>query len=62
MSTQPKLSGKYSHWLNIKPEAENENPICINWVCEVYGSMPDMGQKCISTKWVITEIPRIIRR
>ena len=31
MSAQPKLTGKYSHWLNIEPEVENENPVCINW-------------------------------
>ena len=31
MSTQPKSTGKYSHWLNIKLEAENENLVCINW-------------------------------
>ena len=31
MSAQPKLTGKYSHWLNIEPAAENENPVCINW-------------------------------
>ena len=31
MSTQPKPTGKYSHWLNIKPETKNKNPICINW-------------------------------
>ena len=31
MSAQPKLTGKYSHWLNIEPEAENENPVCIKW-------------------------------
>ena len=30
MGTQPKSTGKYNHeW--IKPEVENENPICINW-------------------------------
>ena len=23
--------GKYSHWLNIEPEVENENPVCIKW-------------------------------
>ena len=28
---QPKSNGKYSHWLNIEPEAENENPVCIKW-------------------------------
>ena len=89
-----------SHWLNIKPEVENENPVCINWdhvdqwrellqvtekqrdqkhvvlltpeqeqVKEVidvkkrkienkeihgaYECLPDIGQKCISTRWVI---------
>lgn len=31
MSTQPKSTGKYSHWLNIKPEAENEDHLCVNW-------------------------------
>ena len=31
MSTQSKSTGKYSHWLVIKPEVENKNPICINW-------------------------------
>ena len=31
MSTQPKSTGKYSHWLNIEPKVENENPVCINW-------------------------------
>ena len=31
MSAQPKSTGKYSHWMNMKPEAENENPVCINW-------------------------------
>ena len=31
MSTQPLLTGKYSYWLNIKPEAENKNLIYINW-------------------------------
>ena len=29
MSAQPKLTGKYSRWLNIELEAEN--PVCINW-------------------------------
>ena len=102
MSAQPKSTGKYSHWLNIELEAENEKSICINWdhvdqwrelpqVTEevsdqehvflhpseqkqakevidakkreienmeihwVYESVPDIGQKCISTRWVITE-------
>ena len=31
MGTQSNLTEKYSYWLNIKPEAENKNPICINW-------------------------------
>ena len=31
MSAQPKSTGKHSHWLNIEPKAENENPVCINW-------------------------------
>ena len=31
MTAQPKSTGKYSHWLNIEPEAKNENPVCINW-------------------------------
>ena len=31
MSTQPKSTGKYSHWLNIEPEVENENPVGISW-------------------------------
>ena len=30
MSAQPKLTGKYRQWLNIEPEAENENLVCIN--------------------------------
>ena len=30
MSAQPKSTGKYSHWLIIEPEVENENPVCIN--------------------------------
>ena len=24
------MTGKYRHWLNIEPELENENPVCIN--------------------------------
>ena len=30
MSAQHKSTGKYSHWQNKEPEAENENPVCIN--------------------------------
>ena len=98
MSAQPKSTGKYSHWLNIEPEAENQNPVCINWdhvernissnkvsdhehvvlltseqeqakevidakkreienmeIHGVYECVPDFGQKCISTRWVIME-------
>ena len=29
-SAPPKSTGKYSHWLNIETEMENENPHCIN--------------------------------
>ena len=31
ISAQPKSTRKYSHWLNIESEVENENPVCINW-------------------------------
>ena len=31
MSALPKSTWKYSHWLIIEPEAENENPVCISW-------------------------------
>lgn len=31
MSVQPKSTGKYSHWINIEPEDENEDQVCINW-------------------------------
>ena len=100
MSAPPKLTEKYSHWLNIKPEVENEHPVCISWdyvdqwrelpqvteevsdhehvvlltseqekevinskkreienmeICGIYECMPDIGQKFISTRWVITE-------
>ncbi len=30
LGAQPKLTGKQS-LLNIEPEAENENPVYINW-------------------------------
>ena len=96
MNSQSKSIGRYSDWLNIEPEAEDENPVCINWnhvdqvpeevsdqehvvlltsdqeqakemidakkreienmeingVC-IY--VPDIGQKCISIRSVITE-------
>ena len=102
MSSQPKSTGKYSHWLNIKPEAENKNLACINWdhvnqwrellwvtkevsdqeqvvlltseqeqakvmidvkkreienmkIHGVYECVLDIGQKCISTRWIIME-------
>lgn len=31
MSTQTKSTGKYRCWLNIIPEKDHEDPICINW-------------------------------
>ena len=31
MSVHPKSTGKCGHWLNIEPEAENENPVCTHW-------------------------------
>ena len=31
MSGNRKSNGKYSLWLNIEPEAENENSVCIDW-------------------------------
>ena len=31
MYAQPRLIGKYRHLLNIEPEMENENPVCIKW-------------------------------
>ena len=31
MSSQSKLIGKYSNWLHTELEAENENPVYINW-------------------------------
>ena len=30
MNAQPKSTGKYSHWLNIEPKVESENPVSIS--------------------------------
>ena len=31
LGAQRKSTGKCSHWLNIEPEVENENLVCIKW-------------------------------
>ena len=59
MSEQPKLTGKYSHWLNIKPETENENPFSINWdhVDQWRELPPQVTEKVSDQEHVVLLIP-----
>ena len=54
MSAQPKLTGKYSHQLNIEPEAGNENPVCINWDhVDQWRELPQVTEEVSDQKHVV---------
>ena len=43
MNTQPKSTGKYNYWLNIIPEVENGDSVCLN--CEQVVEWRELSQE-----------------